>query len=122
MKGIEIIGLEVVKENDKGIVFEFLNRQCPKMLLLKRKEGTISGGHYHTGKNKLKDPETILFIDGKAKFRFKDVKTGEILEKIFDEPVMVKISPFIRHEIVALTDITFIDMNSIQDDNDTIKG
>lgn len=121
MKGVEIIDLRLVKDDHRGITFEFDNRQVSKMLLLKRKQGSISGGHYHTGANKLKDPETILLIDGTAEFIFKDVKTGDEQKEKISKPAMIKIAPYIKHTIIALTDIILIDMNSIKDDDDTIK-
>ncbi|MFH1276080.1 MAG: hypothetical protein ABIH82_03135 [Candidatus Woesearchaeota archaeon] len=122
MQGVKIIDLEVVKENEKGTTFQFENRQVPKVLLIKRKQGTISGKHYHTGKNPLKDPETFMILDGEAEVILKNIKTKEEFKEIYKKPVMFKLDPYVYHEIRALTDIIFIDMNSIEDDDDTIKG
>ena len=120
MKNVKVIKLEVVKKDNKGLVFEFDNRKSSKLLLIKRKKGTISGGHYHTGKNKLKDPETLIMIDGKFKLILKNIKTKQESTKTYQAPIMFKIDPFIYHTIEALTDIIMLDMNSIKDDNDTI--
>ena len=56
--------LELVKDDDRGSIFQFVNRNSSKLLLVKRKKGTVSGCHYHTGKSKMKDPETVVLIDG----------------------------------------------------------
>ena len=121
MKGVEIIELPVVKENEKGIAYETDNRNSSKFLLLKRKKGTISGGHHHTGKNPLKNPEIFIILDGEAKVVLKNIKTEEKFEGSFNKPVMFKIDPYIKHTIIAISDIIFLDMNSIKDDDDTIK-
>ena len=120
MKGVQITKLDIVKKDQKGFVFEFDNRKTDKLLLIKRKKGTISGGHYHTGKNKLKDPETLVMIDGKYKLILKNIKTKQESTKTYQAPIMFKIDPYIYHAIEALTDIIMLDMNSIKDDDDTI--
>ncbi|MBC8495122.1 hypothetical protein H8D36_03145 [archaeon] len=123
MEGVEIIDLEVVKEQERGSIYQFDNRDSSKLLLVKRKKGTISGAHYHTGKSPLKDPETVVILDGEAEFILKNVKTKEEFRKVYNKPTMFKLAPFIFHEIRAHTDIVLIDMNSIDDDKgDTIKG
>jgi len=121
MQGIEIIKLEGLKVDERGSIFEFENRETSKILLIKRKSGTVSGEHYHTGKNIKKDPEIIVLLDGQAKVTLINIKTKEKTEAVYQEPVMIKISPYIYHEVQALTDIVLLDMNSIKDDNDTIK-
>jgi len=122
MKGVKIINLELVKDDDRGSIFQFQNRDSSKLLLVKRNKGTISGGHYHTGKNKMKDPETVIILDGNFEIFLKDTKTQEEFKKTYKTPIMFKIDPYIFHEIRAITDIVLLDMNSIDDDDDTIKG
>lgn len=122
MKGVKIINLDLVKSDDRGSIFQFQNRDSSKLLLVKRKKGTVSGGHYHTGENKLKDPETVIILDGKFEIVLKNVNTLKEFKKTYDTPIMLKIDPFIYHEIRAITDIILLDMNSIDDDDDTIKG
>jgi len=122
MKGVKIINLDLVKSDDRGSIFQFQNRDSSKLLLVKRKKGTVSGGHYHTGKNKMKDPETVIVLDGRFEISLKDLKTLKELRKTYDTPKMFKIDPYIFHEIRALTDIVLLDMNSIDDDDDTVRG
>ena len=122
MQGVNIINLETVKEDNRGKIFQFENRNSSKLLLIKRNKGSISGGHYHTGKNSMKDPETLVFIEGEAQIIQRNVRTKEELTIRQKEPAMFKLDPYIYHKIIALTDIIMMDMNSIKDDNDTIKG
>ena len=60
-------------------------------------------------------------VDGKFKLICKNVKTHKTLGKVFQAPIMFKIDPYIYHAIKAFTNIIMLDMNSIKDDNDTIK-
>lgn len=123
MKGVEIIKLEIVKENEKGMTFQFKNRPSGKILFAKRKAGTLSGAHYHAGKSKMKDPEILVFLSGKSEMYFKDLKTSEETRVTIDYPAMIKISSNVYHEANALTDIIFLDMNSLDEgEKDTIKG
>ncbi|MFH1366977.1 MAG: hypothetical protein ABIH38_03230 [Patescibacteria group bacterium] len=123
MKGVEINKLVKVMENEKGMTFQFENRPSDKILFAKRKVGTVSGVHYHTGKSNMKNPEILVFLSGKIEIYFKDLKTSEEMRAVVDYPVMIKISPNIYHEVKALTDIIFLDMNSLEEgEKDTIKG
>ena len=121
MEGVEIIDLDLVKQDDRGIIFQFQNRATDNVLLIKRKQWTISGRHYHTWANKMKDPETLVFLEGEFEMILKNIKTEETYIETFHRPVMFKISPFIYHEIKAITDIIMLDMNGIDADDDTIK-
>ena len=123
MKGVEIIDLELVKDDKRGSIFQFMNRDSSKLLLVKRKKGTISAAHYHTGKSPMKDPETFVLLDGEAEIILKNLKTKEEFKEIYNKQIMFKLDPYIYHEIRAITDIVLIDMNAIDDDKgDTVKG
>jgi len=123
MEGVRIIELEKVKDDERGTIHQFSNREVSDLLLVKRNKGSVSAAHYHVGKSKEKDPETVVLLEGKAKIIFKNVKTGEHEEGSWEKPVKFLIDPFIYHEIHALTDVILLDMNSIGDDlEDTIKG
>ncbi|MDP3093628.1 MAG: hypothetical protein Q8N16_02585 [bacterium] len=123
MEGVEIIKLKLVKKDARGSTFQFDNRNSSKLLLAKRKKGSVSGRHFHTGKSRMKNPETMVIIDGKFQIVLKNVKTGEQFRKTCASPVMFKIDPYIYHEVRALTDILLIDMNAINDDKgDTVRG
>jgi hypothetical protein len=69
----------------------------------------------------MKDPETLVFLEGEFEIILKNIKTEETYTETFNRPVMFKISPFIYHEIKAITDIIMLDMNGIDADDDTIK-
>lgn len=113
MKNVEFIKLDMVKKDERGSIFQFENRNSSKLLLIKRKQGTISGGHYHTGLEKMKNPEILIILDGKFEIFLKNIKTSEEFRKVYNYPIMFKIDPYIYHEIKAIGDIILLDMNSI---------
>jgi dTDP-4-dehydrorhamnose 3,5-epimerase-like enzyme len=83
--------------------------------LVYRNAGTISGQHYHKGISAGKNPEDMLLVQGKANLHWKDLVTNE--EKTIEliAPTRVQIPANIWHELTAITDIIFIELNSLSD-------
>ena len=69
----------------------------------------------------MKNPEILVFLEGTFEIILRNIKTEETYTETVGRPVMFKISPFIYHEIKAVTDIIMLDMNGIDADDDTIK-
>jgi dTDP-4-dehydrorhamnose 3,5-epimerase-like enzyme len=123
MKGVEIRPLDVVKQDERGLMFQFENRETPRLLLVKRKQGTVSAACYHTGKDPGRFPKIFLLMNGEAEVVLKNIRTREELRQVFKEPMMFKVDPYIYHEVRALTDIVVMDMNAADwYKGDTIKG
>jgi len=122
MKRIKITKLKLIRKDQRGSSYAFSTRSTKDFLLVTRKKGTISGEHYHEGKSKQKDPETLILIKGKLKLHCKNIKTGEELKTVIEAPCKIEIGTFIWHKVVALSDITFLETNSMaQHKRDTIK-
>lgn len=121
MEGIKIESVNLIGSNDSGSTYELQKLQPEGYLLAYRKKGSISGNHYHEGKSKGKSPEKLLLISGKANIYGKNISTNEEFNKNVEAPVFIKISPMIIHTVTALTDISFIEFNSLDEHkNDTI--
>lgn len=69
--------------------------------------GITRGGHYHHSKN-----EKFLVVQGKARFRFRHVLTGEFFEKFTDasSPEVVETVPGWSHDITNVGDNEMIVM------------
>jgi hypothetical protein len=64
----------------------------------------------------------VVLCKGKVELYTKNIKTGEEQRKILNAPCMVEISPFIYHEVKALSDIVLLEFNSLKEhEKDTIK-
>jgi dTDP-4-dehydrorhamnose 3,5-epimerase-like enzyme len=93
----------------------FSTNRTGEFLLLYRNAGTISGQHYHKGISAGKNPEDMLLVQGKANLHWKDLITNE--EKTIEliAPIRVQIPANIWHELTAITDIVYIELNSLSD-------
>jgi hypothetical protein len=122
-KLIEIIPWTELSPGDQrgptyGIDFEPKNW----FIIAKRFKGQVAGKHYHKGTTKSKNPELLFFLEGTMKLVLKDMKTGtdETLE--ITGPVLLKIPPYIYHEVHPLTDVYFMEFNEERSDfkHDTV--
>ena len=110
---VQIIDVKAVDE--RGALHYFSTDRTGEFLLVYRNVGTISGQHYHKGISAGKNPEDMLLVQGKAKLHWKDLVTKEEKTIELTAPIRVKIPAYIWHELTAVTDIVFIELNSLSD-------
>jgi len=113
MKGIEIKDLHFVGENDRGTTHEYENPRPGVQMLGYRKAGSINGNHYHEGKSSSKKPEVFILLNGNIELYAKNMETGEETTTTLFGPKQLEISPNVWHVITTITDIVFIELNSI---------
>jgi dTDP-4-dehydrorhamnose 3,5-epimerase-like enzyme len=122
MKNLKITKLTEIKNDERGASYEFSTHLTKDFLFVSRKKGTISGEHYHEGKSKQKDPETLVLIKGEFILEAKDLKTGETLKTTVEAPRKLEIGTNVWHKVTALSDITFLETNSLaQHMKDTVQ-
>ena len=121
MKGLQIIELKEAREDDRGKTFDIALNNSGAIMYNTRKQDTISGRHYHTGKIG-KNPEVILLLTGIVEVYAKDLNRKEEIRIVVNSPAKIEVFPFVWHEVKALTDITFLELSSLeQHKQDTIK-
>ena len=110
-----ILPIDVKAVDERGALHYFKSDRTGEFLLVYRKAGTVSGQHYHKGISPGKNPEDLLLVQGSAKLHWKDLKTNkeETIELI--APIRVKIPANIWHALTAITDIVFVELNSLAD-------
>ncbi len=123
---INIEKSSILKNDERGISYDFSTRQSGYFIVIHRKRGTISGKHYHKGEMVSKAPEIIYLVSGDIKLTARDIKTGE--QEVFDlsEGVKIEIPPNMYHELEAKTDIIFLELLTDKKDfekykSDTVK-
>ncbi len=122
MKGVTITVLQEARPDDRGKAFEISLVAREGLMFITRKQGTISGRHYHLGKTPGKNPEVIILLSGTVEFYCKDLKTKEEIAEVVTAPARIEISPFIWHELKALTGITFLELSSLDEHKkDTVR-
>jgi len=112
---VQINSIDVKAVDERGALHYFSTDRTGEFLLVYRNAGTISGQHYHKGITVGKNPEDMLLVQGKANLHWKNLVTNE--EKIIEliAPIRVQIPANIWHELTAITDIVFIELNSLSD-------
>jgi hypothetical protein len=110
---VTISPIEVKAVDERGALHYFSTDRTGEFLLVYRKAGTVSGQHYHKGISAGKNPEDMLLVQGSANLHWKDLKTNkeETVELI--APVRVLIQANVWHELIAVTDIVFVELNSL---------
>jgi hypothetical protein len=110
---VTISPIEVKAVDERGALHYFSTDRTGEFLLVYRKAGTFSGQHYHKGISAGKNPEDMLLVQGSANLHWKDLKTNkeETVELI--APVRVLIQANVWHELIAVTDIVFVELNSL---------
>lgn len=112
---IVVEDLNKLGENDNGATFTLETRPTSGFIFAQRKKGSKSGNHYHNGVSSTKDPEIILLTSGAISLYGKDLESGEESELTVNAPAQVAIGKNILHILTALSDITFLEFNSIQE-------
>lgn len=115
MEGVEVKELSTISKNEAGATFRIdLNDQAEGLVGF-RKAGTVFGGHYHEGKSESKKPEKLAILDGILKVELKNVKSDQTETQLLRAPLFVTIAPFIWHKLEAITDVIFVEMNSLEE-------
>ncbi len=112
---VQIHPIDIKAVDERGALHYFSTDRTGEFLLVYRNAGTISGQHYHKGISLGKNPEDMLLVQGKASLHWKDLMTNEENTVELMAPIRVLIPANTWHELTAITDIVFIELNSLSD-------
>jgi hypothetical protein len=112
---VQIRPIDIKAVDERGALHYFSTDRTGEFLLVYRNAGTISGQHYHKGISLGKNPEDMLLVQGKASLHWKDLMTNEENTVELMAPIRVLIQANTWHELTAITDIVFIELNSLSD-------
>jgi hypothetical protein len=110
-----VFSLNSISNNANGETYEFLNQGGAGMLIAYRKEGSMSGNHYHKGEVDAKNPEQLILQSGKVEISATSVLSGRYVKEMALAPCRVEVYPNYRHSLLAITDIVFIELNSLDE-------
>jgi len=110
---VSVSKIDVKAIDERGALHYFSTDRTGEFLLVYRKAGTISGQHYHKGKSPGKNPEEMLLVQGSIIMHWKNLETNESDTITIEAPSRVIIEANVWHEVKALTDIIFIELNSL---------
>lgn len=112
---VQTHSIKIKAVDERGALHYFSTDRTGEFLLVYRNAGTVSGQHYHKGISEGKNPEDMLLVQGKANLHWRDINTNEENTIELVAPIRVNIPANIWHELTAITDIIFIELNSLSD-------
>ena len=115
---VSVSKIDVKAIDERGALHYFATDRTGEFLLVYRNAGTVSGQHYHKGISAGKHPEDMLLVQGKADLHWKDLATKEEKTIQLIAPTRVKIPANIWHELIAITDVVYIELNSLSEGSD----
>jgi quercetin dioxygenase-like cupin family protein len=110
---VSVSTIDVKAIDERGALHYFSTDRTGEFLLVYRKAGSISGQHYHKGKSVGKNPEEMLLLQGSITMNWKNLETNITDTITIEAPSRVIIEANVWHEVKALTDIIFIELNSL---------
>jgi len=110
---VSVTKIDVKAIDERGALHYFSTNRTGEFLLVYRNAGTISGQHYHKGKSPGKNPEEMLLLQGAITMNWKNLQTNVSDTITIEAPSRVIIEANVWHEVKALTDIIFIELNSL---------
>ena len=110
---VSVSNIDVKAIDERGALHYFSTNRTGEFLLVYRNAGTISGQHYHKGKSPGKNPEEMLLVQGSIHMEWKNLLTEAKGNLTIEAPSRVIIEANVWHEVKALTDIIFIELNSL---------
>lgn len=112
---ITVLPIALKAADERGALHFFDTNRTGEFLLLYRNKGSVSGKHYHEGISLNKNPEDMLLVQGSILLHWIDVSTKEEGNLKVASPNRVLIPAGIWHEVTALEDIIYIELNSLAD-------
>ena len=110
---VSVSKIDVKAIDERGALHYFSTNRTGEFLLVYRNAGTISGQHYHKGKSAGKNPEEMLLVQGSIQMEWKNLLTEEKGNLTIEAPSRVIIEANVWHEVKALTDIIYLELNSL---------
>ena len=112
---IKVTALEQFGADDRGSGYFWDCSRTGNFLLCYRNAGSSSGQHYHEGKSPNKAPEILYLFTGKVEIHWCPLSEKEIKVETIDAPARIEIPVNIWHQLIAVTDCCFIELNSLED-------
>ncbi len=115
MKTIEVENITRISGNEQASTHTFTTVSRSGFILASRAKGTVSGNHYHEGESASKNPEILLLTQGRVQLEGKLLAGEQVFNQELEAPVLVRIYPKVIHTLTALTDIQFLEFNSLEE-------
>ena len=113
---IKVTSLDLLGADDRGSGYLWnSDRRTGDFMVCYRNAGSSSGQHYHEGKSDNKNPEVLFLFTGKAAIHWCPLGGNEIVVTEVAAPARVEVPANVWHQLIAVTDCCFIELNSLED-------
>ncbi len=104
----KIEDMEKWKDKPEKTVYKY-DAYGKRWIYLILRQGCVAGEHYHKGIVDSKNPEINIILKGKVEYMFKDVRSGKTEKVMVDAPKIVKVEPYIYHELKAVEETILLE-------------
>jgi hypothetical protein len=111
--GVIITPLHAVAKDERGSSYAYHLKNRSDFVFLTRKAGSTSGNTYHKGKSAGTNPKTIVLLVGEMEFSYRHIDESACHVVKIEKPSIIEVSPRITHAVKAVTDIHFLECNSL---------
>ena len=113
---VEVSDVPKIAEDERGATHYFDTDRSGQFVMGYRKAGTLNARHYHKELSQNKNPEILILLKGEITINWFDTRNQEIKGTCkAQSPAMVTIHAWAWHEVIADTDIIFLELNSLED-------
>jgi hypothetical protein len=113
---VTIKKFNLIGEDERGITAEFfLPRNQGEFLFFTRKKHSLSGNTYHQGINSGTNPKVFILLSGSISLNYRKIGENVAHQVVIDAPAVIEVSTYVTHNMVALSDFTMLEANSIND-------
>lgn len=112
---VHIQPLNLVGEDQRGKTYDYQLLNRVDYIFLIRKAGSISGNAYHAGKVANTNPKTFVLLSGKIEFLYRHIDESEHHMVVLEQPCIITVKPKVTHAVRAITDMSMLEANSIED-------
>lgn len=112
---IKVTPLQLCGADDRGSNYLWSSDRTGEFTLCYRHAGSSSGQHYHEGISDTKNPEILYLISGKAAIHWCPLGGSKIETILVEAPARVETPINVWHQLIAVTDCAFIELNSLED-------
>lgn len=112
---MKVTPIEPFSNDARGSVAEYYHDRTGLHLIVFSKAGSVRGRHYHKGISISKNPEVIVLLSGTCTINWRETSHTDCQTETVIGPARIEIQPYIWHELVAVTDCSFLELNSLSE-------
>lgn len=112
---MNITAIQPFSTDNRGYAAEYYHDRLGQHLIVFSKAGAVRGRHYHKGISLTKNPEVLILFSGTCTVNWREANTNNTKTETIAAPARIEIPPYTWHELIAVTDCCFLELNSLSE-------